>query len=208
MIPTAYITEWRQHAPWVSDAQVEQDLIISRALGAAFAVPEVAEAFAFRGGTALYKLHLPARRYSEDIDLVQVAAGPMKGATAALRARWIRGSDRPLSSKAPIVLRSITRLSPKGRHQSRCGSRWRSTPASTSPSRGGCASRSWSRHAGSAGKVRDRQFRRDIEPLLAAGQVFDMDAAAGVVLDDLVVRLPGAGWRGADSSLSRVGLGA
>ena len=32
---------------------------------------------AFRGGTALYKLYLtPAARYSEDIDLVQVEAGP------------------------------------------------------------------------------------------------------------------------------------
>ena len=31
-------------------------------------------AFAFRGGTALYKLHLSAARYSEDIDLVQVHA--------------------------------------------------------------------------------------------------------------------------------------
>jgi hypothetical protein len=33
---------------------------------------------AFRGGTALHKLFLtPAQRYSEDIDLVQVEAGPI-----------------------------------------------------------------------------------------------------------------------------------
>ncbi len=34
------------------------------------------DALAFRGGTALFKLHLPAARYSEDIDLVQVNAEP------------------------------------------------------------------------------------------------------------------------------------
>lgn len=28
MIPRAYIVEWRANAPWKSDAQVEQDLII------------------------------------------------------------------------------------------------------------------------------------------------------------------------------------
>ena len=27
MIPRDYITEWRAHAPWVQDFQVEQDLI-------------------------------------------------------------------------------------------------------------------------------------------------------------------------------------
>ena len=32
MIAKDYITEWRAHAPWVTDAQVEQDLVISRAL--------------------------------------------------------------------------------------------------------------------------------------------------------------------------------
>lgn len=34
---------------------------------------------AFRGGTALHKLYLnPASRYSEDIDLLQIKAGPIK----------------------------------------------------------------------------------------------------------------------------------
>ncbi|MEY2925821.1 MAG: hypothetical protein RL367_298, partial [Pseudomonadota bacterium] len=32
MIPRDYITEWRREAPWVEDPQVEQDLVISRAL--------------------------------------------------------------------------------------------------------------------------------------------------------------------------------
>ena len=76
MIPRDYITEWRQHAPWISDAQVEQDLVISRALVEIYSCAELKDSFAFRGGTALYKLHLPAVRYSEDIDLVQIKAEP------------------------------------------------------------------------------------------------------------------------------------
>ena len=32
MIPAAFITAWRRTAPWNLDAQVEQDLVISRAI--------------------------------------------------------------------------------------------------------------------------------------------------------------------------------
>lgn len=78
MIPKAFITEWRQFAPWVSDAWVEQDLVISRALVELFSDPFLKENLAFRGGTALYKLHfLPSARYSEDIDLVQIRSEPI-----------------------------------------------------------------------------------------------------------------------------------
>ena len=77
MIPRDYITEWRKEAPWIENFQVEQDLIISRALVDLFSHPLLSGALAFRGGTALYKLHLkPPARYSEDIDLVQTKAEP------------------------------------------------------------------------------------------------------------------------------------
>ena len=36
MISRAYIAEWRRSAPWVEDAQVEQDLVISRAVNRVF----------------------------------------------------------------------------------------------------------------------------------------------------------------------------
>jgi len=39
MIPRDYITEWRTEAPWVQDFQVEQDLVISRALVEIFSHP-------------------------------------------------------------------------------------------------------------------------------------------------------------------------
>lgn len=93
MIPHDDITAWRAHAPWVDDAQVEQDLVISRALVAIFSEPHLAKTLAFRGGTALYKLYLtPAARYSEDIDLVQVSgeqAGETLDALRAMLDPWL-----------------------------------------------------------------------------------------------------------------------
>jgi predicted nucleotidyltransferase component of viral defense system len=77
MIPLDYITAWRSHAPWPQLSQVEQDLIICRALVELYSHPLVAENLAFRGGTALFKLHLSPVRYSEDIDLVQMNSGPI-----------------------------------------------------------------------------------------------------------------------------------
>lgn len=78
MIPRADIVAWRSIAPWATDAQVEQDLIISRVLVEIFTSDLLKKMTAFRGGTALHKLHLaPASRYSEDIDLVQINSGPI-----------------------------------------------------------------------------------------------------------------------------------
>lgn len=107
MIPFDFITEWRATAPWVQDSQVEQDLILSRALVEIFDLPEARDALAFRGGTALYKLHLtPPARYSEDIDLVQVAAGPIGGLLDAVRGRldpWL-GTPRRTLKEGRVVL--------------------------------------------------------------------------------------------------------
>jgi predicted nucleotidyltransferase component of viral defense system len=79
MIPKPYIAKWQEQAPWKQFYQVEQDLVISRALIEIFSDEFLRENLAFRGGTALHKLYLyPAPRYSEDIDLVQIKAGPIK----------------------------------------------------------------------------------------------------------------------------------
>jgi len=76
MIPRADIISWRYEAPWISDAQVEQDLLICRVLVEIYQNEALFKHLAFRGGTALHKLYLkPPRRYSEDIDLVQVKKG-------------------------------------------------------------------------------------------------------------------------------------
>ncbi|MDD3945987.1 MAG: nucleotidyl transferase AbiEii/AbiGii toxin family protein [Bacteroidales bacterium] len=77
MIPQAYISEWNQQVPWHTMEQVEQDLVICRALVELFSDDLLAKSLAFRGGTALHKLFLnPPQRYSEDIDLVQITAEP------------------------------------------------------------------------------------------------------------------------------------
>lgn len=79
MIPNAYITEWSNQAPWPLNEQVEQDLVIERALIEIYNDEFLKERLAFRGGTALHKLYLsPQSRYSEDIDLIQVNSEPIK----------------------------------------------------------------------------------------------------------------------------------
>ena len=104
MIPRANITTWRSTAPWPDNTQVEQDLVLSRALVSMYRHQVVAEQAVFRGGTALHKLYLdPAGRYSEDIDLVQGKAGPIGGLIDAIREtldpwlgkpKWKQGKGR------------------------------------------------------------------------------------------------------------------
>ena len=78
MITNDVLVEWQQEVPWSGWNQVEQDLIITRAIIEIFNDEFLAENLVFRGGTALHKLYLtPAMRYSEDIDLVQAFRGPV-----------------------------------------------------------------------------------------------------------------------------------
>lgn len=78
MIPIAFITQWKKNSPWKNDYQVEQDLIIERALVEIFSHGELRKQLAFRGGTAIHKIFLkPQARYSEDIDLVQINPNPI-----------------------------------------------------------------------------------------------------------------------------------
>ncbi len=98
MIPKVYVQEWKGRAPWNAEAQVEQDLIISRALKEIYGHPQLAETLAFRGGTALFKFHLGPMRYSEDIDLVMVnSPGPVGSTMDMLQDRlnhWLGSPSR------------------------------------------------------------------------------------------------------------------
>ena len=115
MIPFDFITEWRSRVPWTRDTQVEQDLIITRAVVEMFNQEEISRTLAFRGGTALYKLHLsPPARYSEDIDLVQVIAGPIGKALDVLRGTldpWL-GAPRRTLKEGRVTL--IYRIASEG----------------------------------------------------------------------------------------------
>ena len=78
MIPTQNIVAWGAVVPWADQRQVEQDLIIGRALVEIFSDDVLCDAVRVRGGTALNKLHFPKpMRYSEDIDLVRTSGGPI-----------------------------------------------------------------------------------------------------------------------------------
>lgn len=52
MIPMMNIVAWSRVTPWAEMRQVEQDLIISRAIVELFANPFLREQLRFRGGTA------------------------------------------------------------------------------------------------------------------------------------------------------------
>ena len=98
MIPEIAITQWRNIVPWTDAKQVEQDLIICRALIAIFSDDYLAGRLAFRGGTALHKLYLsPQPRYSEDIDLVQIKAEPIKPTIDRLKSLPLRLSYKALT---------------------------------------------------------------------------------------------------------------
>lgn len=108
MIPEAAVTYWRNVVPWPQDAQVEQDLILSRALIEIFQEPALSQALLLRGGTALHKLFIsPPPRYSEDIDLVQTAAGPIGPVLDAIRARLdpLLGKPRRENNPDNVTLR-------------------------------------------------------------------------------------------------------
>ena len=86
MIPEFAVNEWSTISPWRENVQVEQDLLICRALVEIYKDEYLASNLAFRGGTALHKLYMhPQPRYSEDIDLVQINAEPIKETYIHLR---------------------------------------------------------------------------------------------------------------------------
>ena len=96
MIPQRYIEQWRAVAPWTLDAQVEQDLVIARAIVEMYSDDLLKKSLAFRGGTALHKFYLkPQIRYSEDIDLVQINSEPINPILKRMRERlYFLGTKR------------------------------------------------------------------------------------------------------------------
>ena len=105
MIPAQNIVAWGNLVPWTDARQIEQDLIISRALVEIFSDPILCEARRFRGGTALNKLHFPVPlRYSEDIDFVRTAHGPIGPVLDQLRVvvePWLGRAQFEQSPVAP-----------------------------------------------------------------------------------------------------------
>jgi predicted nucleotidyltransferase component of viral defense system len=270
LIPRANITAWRAHAPWPTNEQVEQDLVLSRALVAMFTREIVAAEAAFRGGTALHKLFLAAsRRYSDDIDLVQLHAGPIGELVGAIREsldpwlgtpNWMQGKGRftlfyrfettfaPASTmrlKIEINTREHFSVLPIARRPFTVDNPWFSGAAevatyhldellgtkmralyqrkkgrdlydlwialrsgvTTNDRIVSCFSRyvdhdglTVSRaqyEANLAAKLRSTSFLEDVRPLISTDIPYDPVAAADVVQRELVARLPGEPWKGA-----------
>lgn len=105
MIPTMNIVAWGAKVPWAEQRQIEQDLIISRAIVALFSDDFLRQELRFRGGTALNKLHFPVPlRYSEDIDLVRTTTGPIKPVLDGIRRvlePWLGQAAFVMSGTAP-----------------------------------------------------------------------------------------------------------
>ncbi len=269
MIPADFIAEWREQVPWVQESQVEQDLVISRALVEIFADDHLARALAFRGGTALFKLYLaPPPRYSEDIDLVQTVAEPIGPTLDRLRHRldsWLGEPRRsfkegrvtllyrfasedapplPLRLKIEINSREHFNVLDLAHKRFRIRSRWFSGTARIPTyaldellgtklralyqrkkgrdlfdlwwasqqvevdfdrvvhcfveylaAEGHSVSRA-EFEANLAGKLQDPVFLADLQPLLAPGITWDLDAAAEWTFGEIMPRLRGVPWKG------------
>lgn len=111
MIPMMNIVAWGKTVPWSEPKQVEQDLIISRALVELFSDPFLRSELRFRGGTALNKLHFPKPlRYSEDIDLTRTTAGPIGPVLDKVRSLlepWLGHANFDQSPVAPKLYFSV-----------------------------------------------------------------------------------------------------
>ena len=117
MIPAGNIQAWSTSAPWPQSEQVEQDLIICRALCELFSSPGLAGKIAFRGGTAIHKLLFDRPlRYSEDIDLVQLqdeGIGPTVDAVREALA-WLGNVSR---DRAAHSMHLVFRFQPEAAQQ-------------------------------------------------------------------------------------------
>ncbi len=111
MIPAMNIVAWSKNAPWPEDRQVEQDLVICRALVEIFSDEFLRKELRFRGGTALNKLHFPKPyRYSEDIDLTRTTegvVGPILDRLRAVLEPWMGRGHYDLGDIGPRLTFSI-----------------------------------------------------------------------------------------------------
>jgi predicted nucleotidyltransferase component of viral defense system len=102
MIDQSSLLQWKQMIPWPNELQVEQDLVISRALIDIFNHPILKTSLVFRGGTALQKLFFPKPlRYSEDLDFVQInigSIGPLFDVLKEVLDPWLGSPKRKIGA--------------------------------------------------------------------------------------------------------------
>ena len=109
------VLEHQANVPWPKLRQVEQDLLLCRAMAALFNDKFLRSQVAMRGGTLLHKIHLaPPSRYSEDIDLVAIgdrAEGHIKRAISRVLADVLGRPAGSLWGQVSLAIRNISRPS-------------------------------------------------------------------------------------------------
>ncbi len=146
MIPANAITAWSVDHPWPTREQVEQDLLLSRAICTIADDDYLGTELIFRGGTALHKLHLAhPYRYSEDLDYVRASVGGIAPLARALtrlgeqlgfdvrtrvseqpKAYWRTTADSGISLRLKIEVNTHERspVLPIIQHEHRVDSAW------------------------------------------------------------------------------------
>jgi predicted nucleotidyltransferase component of viral defense system len=146
MIPATAVTAWGVQRPWPTPEQVEQDLLLARAICEIASHEYLGDQLVFRGGTALHMLHLDRPfRYSEDLDYVRSTDGGIAPLTQALTRlgsdlgfdvrtrvnehpkvywRTIADSGVPLRIKIEINTHERSPALPLIRHDHRVDSSW------------------------------------------------------------------------------------
>jgi hypothetical protein len=228
MIPTAFLQAWSVKAPWPDLRQVEQDLIICRALCDLFNAPALAGKLAFRGGTAIHKLlFAQALRYSEDIDLVQTQPEPIGGTVDAIRAAlsWLGGCSREQAGhsmhlvfkfRPEVDTQATLKLKVEintREHGNLLGVRRYPFAVDNGWYRGATEIVSFEPEELFGTKLRamleklTRSLTEDVAPMLPAGVRWnDADAieAFGLVWTTLVARLEGDGWKRSEEVIERL----
>ena len=201
MIPTAYIQAWSATVPWPDPHQVEQYLVICRALCDIFNDPRLADRLAFRGGTAIHKLLFrKPLRYSEDIDLVQVHVEQIGPTVDAVRRAlsWLGPCRRKAAAHSIHLVFRLVQLS-------------------LDPMKIVASLDHYLAHDGiqiTRANAEERMLAKltrsltdDIAPLLAADVVYgaaEAQAAFERVWFRLITRLSGARWHRSDSVIEEL----
>jgi predicted nucleotidyltransferase component of viral defense system len=230
LIPLGYLQEWSTKAPWPDLRQVEQDLIICRALCDLFTAPKLKGKIALRGGSAINKLLFrQPLRYSEDIDLVQLRAeriGPTIDAIGEALA-WLGDCHRDRAGHSThLTFRFAPEVQPDAtlnvkvevntrEHESLLGVKtypfelagdWHQTKAEVV---------SFEAEELFGTKLRALLQRRqgrdlfdlDVDPLLPAGVRFneaDAIEAFGRVWSQLIARIRGDAWKKTDRAVEEL----
>lgn len=118
------VLQHQTHVPWPMQYQVEQDLLLSRAMVASFSDAFLQGQIAMRGGTVLHKVHLaPPSRYSEEIDLVAIGERPEEHLRAAIKRVLLPVLGKPKGwgwESVKLAVRNLARPSRVLRVSTKC----------------------------------------------------------------------------------------